>query len=163
MTENTCSRCGGSISRPLHAHSNYVTHADFIESEDTEVHYALKHTPATRKKVKQLVEETERDFNALAAEVAHPNADATRVITVGTERKENPDGTFVETAKKKEIEFSIPQEKFEKVEVETPQESHRDDVALITTEIEQRDVQKTGLVCPDCVKDDDAIIWGESA
>lgn len=160
MSDRTCSRCGTSISDPVTANANYVVHDDFVEEEAKEVHYALRHTPQTKQKVQKVADETGRDFDAVAAEMAHPDAPAERDVTVGTERKEHDDGTFVETAKMKTMDFSIPLDEFDREEVDTPEEIKRDDTALVTTNVEQRPVQKTGLICRNCVKDDDQIIWG---
>lgn len=160
MTEQTCSRCGKTILDPITSNANYVVHDDFVEEEDKEVHYALKHNIDTIHATAIAQRETERDFDALAAEMAHPEADEKRVVTVGTERQENEDGTFVETAKKKEIEFSVPEDWYDEEEADTPERIKDDDVALVKTTTEKRPVQKTAIVCRNCTKDDDEIIWG---
>jgi hypothetical protein len=169
MTEQTCSRCGKTLFQPIQERANYVVHEDFVEEEDKEVHYAMKHTRDTVHAVAKVQYETEkgdgptRDFDELASEMAKPGADEKRAITVDTERKEFDDGTFVETARQKEVPFSIPLEEFEEEESDTPERIKDDDVALVRTTTEKRPVQKTGLVCRDCTKDDDEIIWGPDA
>lgn len=157
----TCSRCGDELPEPIQQYANYVVHDDFSEEEPVEVHYALKHTEQTKKKAQKVADETGRGFHAVAAEIARPNAEDKRVVTVGTERREHEDGSFTETAKKKEIDFSIPEEKFDREEVGTPDKIKDENVAFVKTEVEERPVQKTGLVCRSCwKKDDDEIIWG---
>jgi hypothetical protein len=169
MTDHTCSRCGKTLFQPVEENANYVVHDDFVEEEDQEVHYAHKHTRDTEHAVAKVQLEQYRgsdepqDFDSLASEMAHPEADEKRAITVGTERKEFDDGTFVETARQKEVPFSIPLEEFETEETDTPEAVKEDDVALVETKVEKRPVQKTGLVCRDCTKDSDEIIWGPDA
>lgn len=160
MTDKNCSRCGKTLVEPITENANYVIHDDFVEEEDTEVYYAYNHTPETIHAVAVAERDIKRNFDAIAAEMAHPNADKKRTVTVGTERIENDDGTFIETAKKKEIGFSIPVNKFDKQEVDTPEMVKTDDVAFVETKIEKRPVQKTGLVCRNDVKADDEILWG---
>lgn len=160
----SCSRCGKELLRPITENANYVVNDDFAEEEPVEVYYALVHTDETEARVAELEEKTGRDFHALAAEMAHPDADDKRAVVVGTERDENEDGTFVETAKQERVEFSIPVEDFDREEVNSPDAINREDVAFVQAVEEQREVQKTGLVCRSCwKKGDDDIIWGADA
>lgn len=158
---HTCSRCDHELEEPLPENADYVIHTDFEEEEEVEVHYALQHTPTTTDAVQHIAEETGRGFHELAAAMARPNAPDTKVMTVGLHREENDDGSFVETAQKKEFDFSIPEPEFEKVKVDTPERIKDKNVAYVKTVREQRPVQKTGLVCCDCCKpNEDDIIWG---
>lgn len=150
------------VERNVQNNLNYVRSDDFAEPEPVEVFYGMVHTDETLAeldRIDNIIEE--RGRQALAAEAARPDADEYIEYTTGTERQELDDGTVVETAKKEKVKFSIPVEKFRHIEVDTPNVvQERDDVAITYTNVEERDVQKTGLVCPDCLKDDDVLIWG---
>lgn len=160
-----CSRCSDDLEPPVEAAANYVTANDFVEPEPVEVVYGLRHTDETKQHLHELAAEfPNRDRQALAAEMAHPNAPATREVAQGTKVVENDDGSTVETADTKEVDFSIPVEQFEKVEVDDPHiPTYNDNFALTLTEVEEREVQKTGLVCPDCTRPGDDIMWGPDA
>jgi len=161
MTENTCSRCGSSIKKPVEKFANYCTHEDFTETEPVEVNYALRHTDETLKELDRVAAAIpERDRQALAAEMAHP--DAPEEVEVGDGVKTiKSEGGETETHTTRTEKFSIPVEKYEQVEVTDPNaEIQKDEVAIVLRAVEDRDVQKTGLVCSDCTKDDDEIIWG---
>jgi hypothetical protein len=157
-----CSRCESAADRPIEQNMNYVRASDFAEEQAVEVYYAMMHTDETLAELDRIDDKIEeRDRQALAAETAHPDADDEIEYVVGTERVENDDGSFVETAEKEKVAFSIPTEDFRHIEVETPDVVRDDEmVALTYTNTERRRVDKTGLVCPGCVKEDDEIIWG---
>lgn len=165
-TERTCSRCGDSIARPVAEHANYVVSAsDFVEAEPQEVHYAMRHTDKTTARLDALVEAVpNKSREMLGAEMADERAPDIIEVPDGTKRVENDDGSWTETAARREVQFSVPNSEFEHVEVDDPHiVSQREDVARVYTQVEERDVQKTGLVCPDCVKDSDEIAWGVNA
>jgi len=161
----TCSRCGESAERPIESSMNYVKSSDFAEEEPVEVHYAMVHTDETWAEVERLdkiIEE--KDKQQLAAEASREGAPPSIEYVTGTKRVENDDGSIIETAEKERVEFSIPEEDFDHVEVDTPDVvKENDDIASTYTEIEERSVDKTGLVCPGCTKDDDDLIWGPDA
>jgi len=160
-SNRNCSRCGDSIEKPVRQNANYVLHTDFAEEQPVEVVYGMFHTEETRKELDRLDEEFDnRDRQALAAEMAHPEADETREVPNGT-RVEEREGGKVETADTKEVKFNVPTEKFDHREIDSPTEvQDNDDIALTYTTTERRQVQKTGLACPGCTKADDEIIWG---
>lgn len=161
MTQD-CKRCGDDFERPVESSLNYVRASDFVEEERVEVTYGVLHTEETLSELDRLDDEFEdRDRQALSAEAAHPDAELTVESVRGVERVENDDGTFVETSKKAEVDFSIPIDKFRHIEVESPEEVKEDDkLALTYVNREARPVEKTGLVCSECVSDEDDIIWG---
>lgn len=163
MTE--CFRCGTSIAQPVTSNADYVIGEDTVETEEREAFYAMKHTDETWARLEEVAEKfPNRDKQALAAEMAHPDADDTREADRGHERVENDDGSFVQTAVTEEVSFSVPVDDFDHVEVDTPNVVQDDpDVAFTYTVYEEREVTKTGLVCPDCTRDDDEIIWGVSS
>lgn len=163
MTHRYCIRCDCELQQPVEKFANYVVSEDFVVEEDREVAYAMVHTAKTQKKLEKLSKEIpDRDPQALAAEAARPGAPEKIEVPAGKEIVKNPDGSQVETAITKEIDFSIPEDEFEHVEVPTPDVVRdHDEVAHTYTTVEKRPVQKTGLVCRDCLDfDRDEVIWG---
>jgi len=161
MTDRTCARCDEPLHRPITEHANYVRADDFVDVEPVEAHFAMVHTDTTRKKVDSIAEKIpDRNWHSLAAEAAHPDAPEAIDVVADTERVEQEDGSVVETAIKETIDFSIPEDEFEHVRVDSPSVIGDDDVALVYTTHVEEDVQKTGLVCRDCTDSEDTIIWG---
>lgn len=158
----TCSRCSAAINKPIQRNSNYVIHTEFAEEQEMEVTYGMFHTDKTRAELDRLdYELTDRDRQAIAAEMAHPDADEYIEIPDGQETIQR-EGGEVTTAKTKKIKFSVPVEDFDHREVESPNEVQtNDELALTYTRMEPREVQKTAVVCPDCTNPhEDEIIWG---
>lgn len=61
----------------------------------------------------------------------------------------------------KKVDFAISRKKFGSEKVGDPEKAkQRDDVARVEPTYETVEVQKTGLVCPECTKEKDEIIWG---
>ena len=147
---NSCSRCEEQLTKPIRQNANYVIASDFAEPTEVETVYGLFHTEETRSELDRLCSEfPERDRQTLAAEMANPDAEEFR--TVRTDGDEEP----------REVEFSVPTEKFDWKEIDSANEVQvNDDCALSYHTVEERDVQKTGLVCPECAKDSDEVIWG---
>lgn len=160
-----CARCDCEIERPCKENANYVIGGDFCCTETQTTTYGLKHTPETRQMVKQVQEyRPEREFNALAAEMGRPTAPDTIEVPNGTKRVETEDGV-TETTEWVEVQFSIPHEMFERIEVSDPNIVQRDrDIAYTFTEEEEVEVTKTGIVCCDCCDpENDEILWGPDA
>lgn len=157
----TCSRCNTEIARPHTEHANYVRSLDFGGPEPHEVFYAMVHTEETESLLDDLDEAIDgKNRQLISAESAHPHAPEFIEVSDGTKIEENGDG-WVETAALNEIEFSIPVEKFEHREVDSPNVVQDDqDVALTYSTTEEKEVPKTGVICGSCTKDDDEIIWG---
>ena len=138
---NTCSLCNDSITDPVEQHANYVRSPRFAEPETVEVFYALEETPRATEHIDRLAEAfPERDRQALAAEAAHPDADEAR----------------------DDVDFSLDQSAFDIVEVDTPGRVREDnDLVVAFSQLEEREVEKTAVVCPDCTDlDQDDVIWG---
>jgi hypothetical protein len=163
MTESNqiCSRCSEAIEKPVRKSANYVIHTEFSEEQEMEVTYGMFHSDETRAELDRVDNElTDRGRQALAAEMAHPDADEHIEIPDG-EKTVQREGGEVTTADTKEIKFSVPVELFDHREIESPNQIQDDDeLALTYTNVEPREVQKTAVVCPACTLTDDEIIWG---
>lgn len=162
MIEQTCSRCDSLLERPHDKNANYILASDFIEEERREVHYAMVHTEETRRKVDDLSAHfPNRDWQQLAGEMASPEADDDVKLVVGTEVVEDENGGRTETIQTRDETFSIPESEFRHFRIDDPNAvQHDDDVAHTYTIIEPCECQKSALVCRDCLKNDDEIIWG---
>lgn len=160
MTQN-CSRCNGEYSHPIEQSLNYVRSSEFSEVEPVEVTYGMLHTEETLAKLDEIDEKLpERDRQALSAEAARPGAPVKIEVTGDTVEVENDGGT-VTTVEVEQIDFSIPVDEFDHIEIEGPNEvQENDDLAISYTTTEEREVPKTGLVCSDCLSSEDSIIWG---
>lgn len=160
MSHN-CSRCDHDISEPTQQNANYTSSVEFGGPEPQEVFYGMYHTKETKARLNELDEKMpDRDRQAISAEIAHPEANNTVEITYGTKTVER-EGGEVETAEREKVDFSIDTKKFDHHRIESPEEIHDDDDAAFAYSLmEDVEVEKTGLVCSDCTKDGDEIIWG---
>jgi ssDNA-binding Zn-finger/Zn-ribbon topoisomerase 1 len=165
MTMQTCSDCGTELSRPHPENANYVRHENFSEQEPREVHYAVYLTEEAGDHLDMLDDEFDDvSREALAAGMAHPDADETRKSSQGVETLTTEEGTEIETEVYDDVEFSFPTEDLDHVRVESPNVVQDDeDVALTYTNVEKQEVMKTALVCPDCTPADAEIMWGVDA
>lgn len=158
-----CFRCDDELNRPHPEHANYIQGTDTVDVEKQESYFGMQHTPETKKELDRLCEEMpERNRQAIAAEMAHPNAPAEVEVANEIEEKVDEDGASTETAKKKNVRFSVNEKKFQHVRVESPNDVQDDpELALTYSLMENKEVQKTGLVCRNCVRPKkDEIIWG---
>jgi hypothetical protein len=120
----------------------------------------MRHTEKTRERLEGVASKLDKDKQTVAAEMAHPGAPEEIEVSNGTKIKEN-DGGITETADTETIKYSIPENMFDHVPVETPEVVKQDEnIVFSYTVEEEKEVEKTGLVCPDCTKEDDEIIWG---
>lgn len=163
QTQQTCSKCSTDLDRPHRENANYVLSDDFVEPKPTEVYYAMVLTDEARDHLDYLCEKIPtKSRRAIAAEMADPDApDTVKVVGDTNERVVTEDGDVIDKYVEEELEFSYPVENFEHHEIADIDSARSDpDVAYIYTQVEERDVQKTGLICRDCLDADDVIIWG---
>lgn len=162
MTDKNCIDCGTTLSEPVEQNANYVISDRHTDEEEVEVVYGMKLTDYSKRRLDWMDELLEdRDRDAINAEMAHSDADETVQIPFGTKEVEQEEGGTVETADMREVAFSVPVGKYEHIEVDDPEViSDEDEIALTYSRREERAVQKTGLVCRDCLEADDEIIWG---
>lgn len=158
MTQQNCSRCGEFLARPLPENAYYVTHSDFAEREPTTVFVGIKLTPKLKQHVDALDRILDLSRDEIAATITHPDAPDRIEYTWG--RTEADDGTVTANI----LETTFRMDAFEEVEVDSPQVVHGDnDIVRVEERTEHREVQKTGVVCPDCRKTDDEVHWGPDA
>lgn len=158
---NTCSRCGDELETPTENNANYLTGTEFGGKEPREVFYAMYHTEETKARLNSLdALLTERDRQAISAEIAHPGAVPTVEVDKGKIWVEQ-EGSEVETRATEEVEFSAPTHKFDHFRVESPEAIKDDDDAAFAYSVNELiEVEKTGLVCSACTSEDDDVIWG---
>ncbi len=68
----------------------------------------------------------------------------------------NPDGSL------KYPDMAIDIDEYDVVEVPSIEAAKAlsEDLVKVVTEINERDVQKTGIICPECYRSTDFVIWG---
>jgi len=67
-----------------------------------------------------------------------------------------------ETLAKQADEVPIDDSEYDQVEVSSLEaaKSLGEDLVKVIAKAEERNVQKTGIICPDCYRDTDFVIWG---
>lgn len=126
-----CFRCGKKIDTPDASNADYVMAGDTSAKEPREVLVALKHNQVT-----------------LAKEEAIKKAQSEIVHSPPTE-------DFVRS--------QFQDNEFDAVEVPSVGSASKqfgEDLVKVVAEIREKDIQKTGIVCPGCHKPTDFVIWG---
>ena len=127
-----CIRCGKPLDTPDENNADYVIADDFIVDEPCQIVCALKHNQATLAKKVQMEELVE-----MIDELGRP-----------VKVKKYPDVTI------SDAEYD---------EEEVPNiEATRGMNGLVKVLVKEkiRPIQKTGVICPDCYKPTDTVIWG---
>ena len=126
-----CFRCNKKIDTPDASNADYIMAQDTIVREPREVLAALKHNQATLAKVDEIkLEETTKGNPS-------PTEDLIR-------------------SKFRDNEYDA----MEVPDVATAQRQFGEDLVKVIAKVEEKDIQKTGIICPDCYKDTDFVIWG---
>lgn len=131
-----CFRCSKEIDTPNSSNADYVIALDMIAKEPREVFIALKHNQATRAKREKVIAENIIDTDT-GEEVPPPTEDFIRNQFTDSEYDA----------------VEVP-------DIATAQGQFGEDLIKVVAEIKEKDIQKTGIVCPDCYKETDFIIWG---
>lgn len=130
----SCFRCGKEIDAPNESNADYITAKDTIVKEDTEVFIAYVHNQLTR------------------------DLDATML-----ERSWQSDEHGEKHLRLKYPDLVILDSQYDQEEVPnvvTAQKQFGEDLVKVLAEIREKDVQKTGIICPKCYKLTDFVIWG---
>lgn len=130
-----CVRCGKAIPHPNPANADYIIAEDTVVREPREVLIALKHNQATLEKLSRI-----REVETYLAE----------------------DGV-TELTRPKYSDLTIDDSEYDQVEVLSLIEAAKaigEDLVKVVAEVRDKDIQKTGIICPDCYKPTDMVIWG---
>ncbi len=129
-----CFRCGKEINTPNASNADYIIAQDTIVREPIDVLIALKHNQATLAKVAKIKE---------------------------TETYLDDDG-ITELSRPKYPGLTIDESEYDGVEVPDVKsaQSIGEDLVKVVSRVEDRDIQKTGIICPDDYKAADFVIWG---
>lgn len=130
-----CFRCEREIDTPNASNADYVIASDTIVREPVEVFIALKHNQTTLDKAAKMKE---------------------------TETYLGKDGV-TEHTRLKYPDIAILEDEYDTVEVpdvRSAQKSFGEDLVKCSAEIREKDIQKTGVICPECYKPTDTVIWG---
>ena len=130
-----CFRCGKELNSPDASNADYITASDTIVKEPREVLVALKHNQVTRAKRAKIIEDN--------------------TVTLDTGERIPPTEDFISN--------QFQDDEFDTEEVSTlaaAQKQFGENLVKVVPEVREKDVQKTGIICPDCYRDTDFLIWG---
>lgn len=130
-----CIRCSKAIPHPNPSNSDYIIASDTTAREPREVLVALKHNLATSVKRAKII--------------------ADKTVTLDTGTKAPPTEDFIRN--------QFQDDEYDAVEVQSviaAQEQFGDDLVKIVAKEIEKDIQKTGIICPGCYKPTDTVIWG---
>lgn len=157
MPEYTCYRCDDPIETPVEQHAYYVTASDIVTEETVEVAEAIVPNEATKGAIDTLQANHYPDT---------PVDRLTRAVVSGTELTDYLGVPAADPANAPEVRTENAKATtpavadFDRVEVATVAEAPPETVKVERV-VEQREVTKTGLVCPDCHDPEaDTVIWG---
>lgn len=130
-----CYRCDKEIDTPNKANADYIIADDTVVREPRETLIALSHNLATKSKEAKMKE---------------------------TETFIDPE-TEQEFTRPKYPDLKIDDSEYDEVEVPSikeAQETLGEDFTKAKAEIRDKNIQKTGIICPDCYRAADFVIWG---
>ena len=130
-----CFRCGKELNSPDASNADYVIAKDTVVREPVEVLLALKHNQLTLDKESKMAETV-------------PIYDTDGLTEIGR----TPKYPTLTIADSEYDEVEILNVKAGKV--------FGEDLVNIKAEVREKDIQKTGIVCPSCYKATDTVIWG---
>ncbi len=129
-----CFRCGKEIDTPDASNADYVITEDTVSREPREVLIALKHNQATLAKEARMAETK------------------TYLAEDGVSELTRPKYPGLVIADSEYAQIEIPN-------IEASR-SIGEDLVKVIAEVKEKDIQKTGIICPNCYKDTDFVIWG---
>lgn len=150
-----CFRCGKEIDTPNSSNADYVIAQDTIAREPRDVLIALKHNQATLEKVDNIIEQWRLE-EAQEVKEAQLNPD------IPLEDKPadlSPDAKPTEDFIRSQFQDS-EYDALEVPDVVTAQGQFGEDLVKVIAGVREKDIQKTGIICPDCYKPTDTVIWG---
>lgn len=129
-----CLRCPKEIVHPDSSNADYIIAQDTVAREPREILFALKHNQATLAKTAKMKE---------------------------TETYLADDGV-TKLTRLKYPDLKIADSEYARVEVPYMEAAKGigEDLVKVIARVEERDIQKTGIICPDCYKPTDFVIWG---
>ena len=132
-----CFRCGKGINSPDDTNANYIMAKDTIVKEERDVFITLKHNKQTLKK--------QAERKALDKKLASKRLkDKERLVLLARLAKTEIMDTDYTRVKHTDPDIANKEKGLFKVLVDK----------------EKQSIQKTGIICPDCYKKTDFIIWG---
>jgi len=134
-----CFRCGKEINTPNDKNADYIMADDTITKEIREAFVALVYNEATLIKRSGIIEQW-RTEEAKTRELL-PD--------------EEPEPEFIQSEfQDKEFDAVITPS------LSVAQEEYGDNLIKVIVALVEIDIQKTGIVCQDCYKPTDIVIWG---
>lgn len=128
-----CFRCEKEIDTPKNSNADYIMASDTIVKEPRETPFALQENEVTKEKKKKMKE---------------------------TKTAIDPE-TGEEITILKYSGLKIEDSDFTEIEISDFEKSKKlPNVKKVITRIEDKDIQKTAIICPKCYKKSDFVIWG---
>ena len=128
-----CFRCGKEIDTPDSSNADYVIAEDTKAKEPREVLFALVHNQATLAKRAEIIKEN--------------------TVTLDTGEKTPPTEDFIRS--------KFADDEYDAIEIPDVKASESiKDLVKVVAQVREVDIQKTGIICPDCYKSADFVIWG---
>lgn len=157
MTKRTCFRCDEPLKSPVTETASYVIGEDTVAKESVEVAEAIVHTAETRAAIESLRKKHYPGLRTEDIEIAVANrVDVTDRFGTPPQDAGVEPSTRAADAREKAPGLSD----FDRREVVNVADAPEGTIK-VERRVEQREVQKTGLVCRECVAADDTIIWGD--
>jgi len=145
-----CSRCSDDIVKPIVKNSNYVRSNDFaVDEEIVKCNgWILSDSLVDRRdNLKEELDKTTAQINGYLEVIA-------RQFSIDDELEEVTQVVFGE-------EIAVNRDEFNVNIYESPGDARREDECVHTNEKRVTEtIVKTGVICPDCYKEDDELIWG---
>lgn len=151
MTQKNCSRCDDELPEPRTDNATYVEAADTMTKE-TEVHVALVHTDETRQIRDKIV--SKRNLTVTQANIAMGRLDDAYLRHTEITDEANAESTVVYDHTDLSLDDFDEREIDENTRPEDDPEAVKTEGRTINREVPHR-----LLICPDCTKDNDTIIW----
>jgi hypothetical protein len=128
-----CFRCGKEIDTPDSSNADYVIAEDTKAKEPREVLFALVHNQATLVKRAKIIKEN--------------------TVTLDTGEKTPPTADFIRS--------KFADDEYDAIEIPDVKASESiKDLVKVVAQVREVDIPKTGIICPDCYKFTDFVIWG---
>jgi hypothetical protein len=151
-----CYRCGESVQNPVEQHGAYVEGDDMAVSETTEVTEAVVQTDETRNALQSL--QSNHYPNSSLDTLERAVVSSTDLISyLGVPLADPANDVAVREDNAKAAAPAVAD--FDRVEIPDVADAPEGTVKVERKTV-TRDVQKRGVVCPDCMQDADTILWG---
>lgn len=150
-----CFRCGKEIDTPDDKNADYIMAEDTIKKEPREVFVALKHNQTTLTKVADVI----KQWRIKQQQIIEEAQLAPDILPEDKPSDLSPDAKPTKDFIYNQLQDS-EYDAVEVINVAAAQRQFGEDLVKVIAEVRQKDIQKTGVICPECYKLTDTVIWG---